>query len=179
MVFACYAGTGKTTLAAMRPDILDLLLAPYKYKLTEPEGNTYKERETLKATEHEDFDLLYPVKYVDAVIQNIPKYRHILIPTDERVLLELNRRGIAYVIVIPDFYQHGIKEFYEERYKKRGNNERFLEIFIGQWDSRIRGLLRFNKPHFLLPKERYLSDFVKYYEEDGGVVDERIAEKDI
>lgn len=165
MIFACYAGTGKTTAATMREDTLDLLLAPFKYKLPELAHGTYEEREALKATEHDDFDIWYPKKYTDAIVDNIPKYKHILIPTDETVLKELDRRKIVYLIVIPDFRQDGMKEFYEVRYRNRGNNEQFLRIFIGQWERRLMRLLVLNKPYILLPKEQYVSDIVKQYDE--------------
>ena len=67
MIFACYAGTGKTTASSMRTDTLDLLLAPFKYGLAPIENAMCEEQEALKATEHDYFDLQYPIKYVDAI----------------------------------------------------------------------------------------------------------------
>lgn len=165
MIFACYAGNGKTTAAMMREDTLDLLLAPFKYKLPELAHGTYEEREALKATDHDDFDIWYPKKYTDAIFDNIPKYRHILIPTDESVLKELDRRNIEYLIVIPDFRQDGIKDFYEDRYRKRGNNEQFFRIFVGQWERRMMGLLALSNSYVLLSKEQFVSDIVMQYDE--------------
>lgn len=160
MIFACYAGTGKTTAASRRDDTLDLLLAPFKYNLPSLADGTYEEREAMKATEHDEFNFSYPEKYVDAIEETLPRYKYILIPTDERVLIELNRREMEYLVVLPDICQEGMKDLYERRYRERGNNERFIDIFIGQWNQRIVSLLMMNKPYILLPADKFVSDII-------------------
>lgn len=165
MIFAGYAGVGKSTCASMRSDVLDLPLAPFKYKLAKWNLGTYEERESLKATDHDSFDIHYPEKYVDLIERRMRDYRHILIPTDVNVLQELDNRRILYFTVVPNLLDERMKRIYEERYRSRGNNEHFINNFIGEWEQRIGYLLFRFKPYVLLDKNTFMSDVVQGYDE--------------
>lgn len=161
MIFACYAGTGKTTAAFMRSDTLDLLLAPFKYGLIPAENVTYEEHEALKATEHDYFDLQYPVKYVDAMRGQMDYYDYILIPTDPNVLNRLDELDIFYLTILPDYSKPKMKKIYEERYIRRGNNKRFLSIFIERWDCWMKCLSTSKNPFITLSENEYVSDILE------------------
>ena len=163
MIFACYAGTGKTTAASLRTDTLDFLLAPYKYRLPFAGDLTYKEREEQKATEQDFFDIQYPLKYVEALKPYMDQYTYILIPTDPNVLDCLDEEVIPYILILPDFQIPEMKKIYEERYKRRGNNERFLSIFIGQWERWMRGLSVRKRPYITLEENEYVSDILERF----------------
>lgn len=165
MIFAGYAGVGKSKCASMRDDVLDLPLAPFKYGLYQWSRGTYEEREFLKATDHDTFDLNYYEKYVDVIERRMKEYKHILIPTDVNVLQELDNRKIPYFTVVPNFLDKRMKDVYEERYRSRGNNDRFIDIFIGEWEQRIGYLIFRFKPYVLLDKNTYMSDIVQGYDE--------------
>lgn len=78
MIIAGYPGVGKTYYAKDRADVLDMEKDPYM--------------------EYPD----YAERFVNDLIEAMPHYRHILIPTDLRVLEELNRRSIPFTIMVPD-----------------------------------------------------------------------------
>lgn len=160
MIFACYAGTGKTTAASMRADTLDLLVAPFKYGFTPTENAIYEEHEVLKATEHNYFDLQYPIKYVVAIQEQINHYDYILIPTDPNVLNRLDELGIFYLTILPDYSKPNMKRVYEERYIRRGNNKRFLSIFIERWDYWMKSLSSRSNPYITLAENEYVYDIL-------------------
>lgn len=59
--------------------------------------------------------------------------------------------------------EKNLKDEYEKRYRSRGNTEKFLDIFIGQWEFRIEGLEQKNSPlakHVILKEGQYLSDVI-------------------
>lgn len=165
MIFAGYAGVGKSTCASMRSDVLDLPLAPFKYGISRWKREIYEEQEALKATDQDTFDLHYPEKYVDVIERRMKNYKHILIPTDVNVLQELDNRKIPYFTVVPNLLDERMKHIYEQRYRSRGNNERFIDIFIGEWEQRIGYLIFRFKPYVLLNEDTFMSDIVQGYDE--------------
>ena len=71
-----------------------------------------EEQEALKATEHDYFDLQYPIKYVDAIQAQMDHYDYILIPTDPNVLRRLDELDIPYIIILPNYQRAGMKKIY-------------------------------------------------------------------
>ena len=70
---------------------------------------------------------------------------------------------IPYISILPDFQIPEMKKIYEERYKRRGNNERFLSIFIGQWERWMRGLSVRKRPYITLEENEYVSDILERF----------------
>ena len=155
MIIAGYSGIGKTYYADHTEGVLDFHIVPYKYRF--PEGydpSTYTEAD--KARDDLEFVPDYPTSYCRDLIKYKDEYRHVLIPTDERILRLLRKFEIPFLTVIP-LPDDDIKEEYALRFAKRGNSKNFSEIFIGQWYERISSLMG-NKPVICLGREQYLSD---------------------
>lgn len=69
--------------------------------------------------------------------------------------LEADR--IPYTLIYPE---KNLKDEYEKRYRSRGNTEKFLDIFIGQWEFRIEELEQKNSPlakHVILKENSYIT----------------------
>jgi hypothetical protein len=131
-IVAAFAGTGKTTMAASYPaDVLDFACLPYKYCLEEGVAAA-ADQEACKA----DFSLTmqedWPYNYVAALGLLTGYYKYVLIPSDYWVLRLLEFEGLPYHLCYPE---RSAKEEYRRRYVSRGNNEGFLDVFIGRWDS--------------------------------------------
>lgn len=164
MIIACYAGVGKSTFASMYPkDALDLYSMPYKWILSEKDGKK-GEFENVKAAPYLLLNPAFPESYMEAVLEKESQYRYVLIPTIPSVLRMLREDcGIPYILCYP---QISLMAEYEERYRKRGNNEDFMDIFIGQWDSRISALMEDDYGwHIRLGKGQFLSDVKKQIDE--------------
>lgn len=157
MVIACYAGVGKSTFASMYPEeTLDLFSMPYKWILPEKDGEK-GEFEHVKAAPYLLLNPAFPENYLAAVLEKESQYCYVLIPTIPSVLHMLREDcGIPYMLCYP---QISLRAEYEERYRKRGNSDDFMDIFIGQWDERISSLMEesYGK-HVRLGEGQYLSD---------------------
>ena len=93
MIIAAYAGTGKTTLANMHSDrYTDFVLMPYKYELEDGENCG----ESGKADPDNVMRPDWPYNYLAAIGTELPKGKHLLIPTDHFVLMHLHVKNIPY-----------------------------------------------------------------------------------
>lgn len=131
-IIAAYAGTGKTTFAAMYPEIaIDFVTMQYKYYL-EPDDSS-NVTETSKANPNNIMRWEWPFNYVEAIRSLLNETNKILlIPSDSFVLELLRYENIPYTLCYP---RRDAKDVYRRRFVDRGNTERFLAIFIDEWDS--------------------------------------------
>lgn len=157
-IVLAHCGTGKTYCAKTQPErFLDLPCMPYKYFLTEHlEG---EDAEATKATYPvEALNPEYPENYVAALQQclELGRYEYILAPPEMLVACSLEADGIPYILVYPEYE---LKSEYEERFIKRGNSEKFLSAFIGDWEGFIAGMDCYHpKTRIRLGSGQYLSD---------------------
>lgn len=157
MIIACYAGVGKSTFASRYPkDTLDLYSMPYKWILPAKDGKK-GEFENVKAAPYLLLNPAFQESYLKAVMEKESQYRYVLIPTIPSVLRMLRDEcGIPYILCYPKI---SLVAEYEERYRKRGNSDDFMDIFIRQWDDRISSLMEdaYGR-HIRLEAGQYLSD---------------------
>lgn len=155
MIIASYAGVGKSTFATQYPDeTRDLYSMPFKWILPEAGGCEF---EAVKAAPYLLRDPAFPDNYMAAVLEAEQDYKYVLIPTIRSVLEELHEAcNIPYVICYPN---PALKEEYRSRYLARGNTQDFLNIFINQWDERIRMLMEDESGvHIRLESGMFLTD---------------------
>lgn len=106
MIIAAYAGTGKTTLAAICPlAVVDFVCMPYKY-LLEHDGNR---SEACKADPDNIMQDDWPYNYISALELTLDSGKLLLIPTDLRVLALLRQEKLPYLLCYP---QKHAKEVY-------------------------------------------------------------------
>lgn len=128
MIIAAFAGTGKTTLAAMHPDTtIDFVCMPYKYYLEQNGSGSESGKANPDNTMREE----WPYNYVEAIKTILGYGKTILIPSDRRVLSHLRLVNIPYTLCYP---QRSAKDAYRQRFIDRGNTEDFLSVFIDGWD---------------------------------------------
>ena len=166
-IVAAHAGTGKTTLAKLYPDrFVDFVSMPFKYDL--PEEFDENENESSKADPNHELNISWPYNYFDAIKTEINSSDKILlVPPDQRLMWMFRSEDIPFVLCYPE-NTTAAKAAYRERYTKRGNTDRFLEIFIDGWDGFMKTLTAETFPrHIILKPHQYLTDIVE--EIDTGV----------
>ena len=127
IIVSAFTGTGKTFLSRQYPDkVLDLECMPYKYAV-EP-GTVFSE--TDKATLWDIADD-WPDNYFQRIKEVSNGFEIILIPPDTSILELLRCDGIPYVLVYP---KRQCKDEYKRRFISRGNQEKFIYVFVDGWD---------------------------------------------
>ena len=132
MIIAGYAGIGKTTFARKNKNALDLSIMPYKYSNLDEISSKYN-GEKIKASPELKLNPNWRYEYYDKLISLFKSEfeKIIVIPTDIRIMEWLEEDGIPFTVVYPAI---DLKEEYRNRYISRGNNEDFINVFIGDWD---------------------------------------------
>ena len=103
--------------------------------------------------------------YAD-VIEHMSKNYIVLTSSHMELRKELNNRDIDYIYIKP---KSDLKDEYIERYKKRGNNKKFIEQLKDNWDDYMKTLK--DEKVIELKEGQYLYDIfekVKLLKEDIG-----------
>ena len=123
MIIAGYPCIGKTMYAAERDDVLDMQL-------------------TLRFVGGDllHVDPAYAQKNADDIIENQKKFRHVLIPIEDTVLAELSRRGVFYVVIVPDPHDKISKAEYSIRFANK--SKEFIDAHIGKWEEHLSRIIQ-------------------------------------
>jgi hypothetical protein len=132
IIIAGHTGIGKTFLSRQYPDkVFDLVCVPYKYDMELDPSYT----EASKANLDKELSMDWPDNYVAKIKEVHGSYDFIMIAPDLMTLDLLRRSGIPYILAYPE---HHCKEEYRLRYLRRGNVDRFFDVFIDGWDRFLR-----------------------------------------
>lgn len=105
---------------------------------------------------HPDF----PNNYMAHIKENIGKADYILVSSHDNVRQALKKHDIFYTVVYPHI---DLKDEYLERYRHRGNDEKFVEFIGYNWRTFIKEIENDPYPrHLRLPSGKYLSDVIQY-----------------
>jgi len=121
-VIASFAGTGKTFLANHYTNVVDLDLGSYKFFDDIGDSIPFEERKAIKKY---DISPEWPQNYLDAIMENIPKYDIVLVSYCTEVEEFLHEQGIDLYYFVPESSGW---EVLEKRFRERGNPERFIGI---------------------------------------------------
>lgn len=171
-IIAAFAGVGKTTFCSLYPNALDFVVMPFKYENYSQIANCCAEGEAIKAHTSLELRRDWRTFYYQALINT---YRHypgeiIVIPTDRSILCRLEQDAIPYTVVYP---ARNLKEEYRQRYLDRGNNESFLDVFIGGWDVWMDLIRDNNGPHIELQSGEFLSDVIQLPNSGSGIIEDK------
>ena len=160
MIIAGYAGIGKTTFCEKHSgEALDLICMPFKYTNFYEVSGSCGEDEGIKAHDglklREKWELYYywAIKYL---FQYCPE-KYIIIPTVRSVMSLLDADDIPYTVVYPDVV---LKDEYEERYRRRGDSQNFLDVFIEGWEYMLQDLDKYGEKQIVLKRGQYLADVI-------------------
>lgn len=100
----------------------------------------------------------FPSNYIKHIQENIGKVDYILVSSHEVVRNALKDNGISYTIVYP---KSRLKDEYLERYKVRGNDDKFIEFIEMNWNKFIEDIHEDTFPdHIQLGDGMYLADVI-------------------
>lgn len=103
---------------------------------------------------HPDF----PQNYINHIKVNIGVADIILVSSHDVVRKALAESGIEYYLVYPDI---SLKEEYLNRYRQRGNDEKFIALLKSKWEEFILSIEEETFPTLLkLSSNQYLSDVI-------------------
>lgn len=103
---------------------------------------------------HPDF----PQNYINHIKVNIGVADIILVSSHDVVRKALAESGIEYYLVYPDI---SLKEEYLDRYRQRGNDEKFIALLKSKWEEFILSIEEETFPTLLkLSSNQYLSDVI-------------------
>ena len=107
------------------------------------------------------FDKKYfPDNYIKHIKDNIGKVDIIFVSSHKEVRDALVENGISYILVYPD---KSLKDEYIERYKDRGNNEKFVELISSNWELWIEELQgQKGCSHVILKTYQFIGDILRW-----------------
>lgn len=139
-----YSGVGKSTAEQKSKNVFDFESSIFSHNWDS--DNCRNERNA-------DF----PKNYIDAVCEHMENH-HIgiyLLSCHKEVREELKRRGLSYIIVMPDRHQ---KNEYIKRWLKRGSSIEFIQSMSDRWEEMINSCGLDDAPKLYLQQGEYISD---------------------
>lgn len=104
---------------------------------------------------HPDF----PNNYMQHIKDSLGKVDYILISSHDIVREALRENKIDYTLVYPSI---NLKDDYIQRYKDRGNDQRFISFIESNWDKFINDIEKETYPKLVeLQKGQYLKDVIE------------------
>lgn len=103
----------------------------------------------------------FPNNYIQHIKDNLDKVDIIFVSSHEVVRHALWDNGIDYLLVYPN---KDLKNQWIERFKKRGNNDKFINFISNNWDKFINDMDEETFPYkFRINKEIMFMDDVIHY----------------
>lgn len=101
----------------------------------------------------------FPNNYMRHIKENMGKADYILISSHDVVRKALEENDVEYTLVYPAI---GLKEEYLQRYKDRGNDDKFIAFIDSKWDEFIEDIEKEEFPKLIkLEGHQYLSDVLE------------------
>ena len=121
-IISAFPGTGKTTYHQKHPETtLDSDSSNFSWIIDES-GNKVRNPE-------------FPKNYINHIKENIGKYEFIFVSSHKEVREALLNACIFFYLVYPDDRR---KDEFIERYRSRGNDDKFIELVSNNWDNWMR-----------------------------------------
>lgn len=142
-VICGFSGVGKSTADCKSKDVFDFESSAFSHRWDA--GHVGE-----KIAE-------FPVNYVDAICEHMDNHHNAtyLLSCHQEVRDELKRRGIDYIIVMPDLVH---KSEYIKRWLRRGSSMDFICSMNKRWLTMIQSCERDSAPKIYLKESEYISD---------------------
>lgn len=151
-IICTFAGLGKTYLSKKYSNIIDFDIQEFKYIYKQSDLYNI---EKLKGTTNKIKNKDWPNNYIVELRKLINQEKIILIPADEEVRKILVSEKINFIFIMPSLDS---KEDLITRYKKRGNNHKYIQRAINdleQWSN-----LNYDYETIFLDKAEFLEDWL-------------------
>lgn len=151
-VICAFAGIGKTYISKKYSNVIDFDLQKFKYIYNQKELYNI---EKLKGVENKVINKNWPNNYITQLRKIINKEKVVLVPADKEVRDILVKENINFILIMPSLDS---KEQLINRYKKRGNNQKYIKRAINdleKWSN-----LKYDYEVIVLDKEEFLEDWL-------------------
>ena len=171
IIIAGFSGIGKTTIARKYKNVIDLDASEYAYDEKEFLNIDIEKRKGEVRNPNSN----WPNNYIEAIKKAISDYDVILVWDREDIIEEYIKNKFDFMVCYPP---KNDLDNYVQRYKNRGNSDKYIEMKLNQYDNRIklydelklkRVILNGNetiedwllKNNYLLKFENYNSDIIE------------------
>jgi len=159
IIISGFAGIGKTTLQKKYQSVIDLESSDFKW-IYQDETIESLDKEKRKGISNRIQNPLWPLNYVKEIIQKSKEYQIVLISQDLDLRNCLRENGCKYYVCFP---KKECKQEYIERYKNRGNNEKFISLVSDNFENWVDALMNEENKLIMEPGE-YLEETLIRYE---------------
>lgn len=165
IIISGFAGIGKTTLQRSNVNVIDLESSDYKW-IYQDEDTESMDKEKRKGVTNRVKNPLWPLNYVKDIIKKSKIYEIVLISQDKDMRDCLKENNCKYYVCFP---KKECKEDFINRYKNRGNNEKFIELVSQNFENWIDALMDEENKIIMEPGE-YLEDtLIRYQSIDNNI----------
>ena len=147
-----FAGIGKTYVGLNCPNVIDLESSDFKWQYLMD-----VDKEKRKGIDEKIKNPNWPNNYVDKIIEKQKEYDYVLISLDLDVRKLLKEKGYSYIVCFPNKED---KSKFLARYKKRGNNDKFISNISLNYEKWIDDLM-LEENKIILKSGQYLEDVLK------------------
>lgn len=128
MIYSGFAGVGKTYASETHTNVIDLESSQFQWVNANPKSiEKNKSRYSAKNPE-------WPNNYILAIVKQAKSGKHVLISAQPDVLEALAKQNISFITVTPD---RADKDTYIQRYKDRGNPQKFIDNMVQHFEEYI------------------------------------------
>lgn len=139
-IISGYPGIGKTYLTQNS-----------SLKVTDSDSSSFSWIEP--GVRHPDF----PQNYINHIKKAINEFDIVVVSSHKVVRDTLRENGLDFVVFYPSIES---KEIYIERYKQRGNNEKFIDLVNSNWESWITEIESEETRKVKMVGDTFLSDYI-------------------
>ena len=158
IIISGFAGIGKTTIDEKWPNIIDLESSDYKWNY-ENIKTEFMNKEKRKGIANRSPNPSWPKNYIKKIIEKAKEYDIVLISQDLEARECLKENGYSYYVCFPT---KECKQQFIERYKNRGNNNKFISLINENFERWIDALMAEDNKLIMKPGE-YLEDTLIRY----------------
>ena len=154
IVIAGFAGIGKTTLAKKYKNVIDLDSAEFVYDDSNMLHIPFEKRKGEKRNPN----INWPNNYINAIKEAIQQYDLILVWDRQDIIKEYIKNDINFTLCYPT--KEDLPQ-YIERFRNRGNTEKYIKMKLKQYDEKIKLFENLEKEKIILTQNQTLENYLK------------------
>ena len=153
IIIAGFSGIGKTFLGNKYKNVLDLDSAKFVYDDSEILHIPFEQRKGEPRKPNSN----WPQNYIDTIKEATIKYDIVLVWDRQDIIKEYIKNDIEFTLCYPE---KGDLEKYIERFRNRGNTEKYIKMKIKQYDEKMDMFKNLNVPKVILKNNKTLEEYL-------------------